>query len=72
MLVAFMYANLVVSMAQVDGAKNSSLSQVVKQVCNMGNQEYIELCLIVLATVINTHPQFTHFLANKENWSTIG
>ena len=47
MLIAFMYVNLVVSMAQVDGAKDSSLSQAAKQVSNMGNQEYIELCLMV-------------------------
>ena len=47
MLIAFTYANLVVSMAQVDGAKHSSLSQMVKQVCNTGNQEYIKLCLMI-------------------------
>ena len=47
MLIAFTYVNLVVSMAQVDGAKHSTLSQTVKQVCNMGNREDIELCLMV-------------------------
>ena len=47
MLMAFTYANLVVSIAQVDGAKDSSLSQMVKQVCNMGNWEYIKLCLMI-------------------------
>ena len=47
MLIAFMYANLVVSMAQVNGAKDSSLSQVVKQVRNMGDCEYIKLRLMI-------------------------
>ena len=47
MRIAFMYANLVVSMAQVDGAKDSGLAQVIKQVCYTGNQEYIELCLTI-------------------------
>ena len=47
MLIAFTYANLVVSMAQVNGAKHSGLAQMVKQVCNTGNWEYIELHLMV-------------------------
>ena len=66
MLIAFMHANLVVSMAQVDGAKPSSLSQTVKQVCNTGNQEYIKLCLTVYAMVIDIHPKFAHFVLHKE------
>ena len=41
MFVTFTYANLVVSMAQVDGAEHSGLAQTVKQVCNTGNWEYI-------------------------------
>ena len=45
MLIAFTYANLVVIMAQVDGVKGSSLSQVIKQVCNLWNWKHIELCL---------------------------
>ena len=47
MLIAFMFANLVVSMAQVYGAKHSSLSQMVKQVCSTGNREYNKLCLMI-------------------------
>ena len=47
MLIAFTYANLAVSMAQVDGAKHSGLSQMVKQVCNKGNQEHIKLRLTI-------------------------
>ena len=46
-VLCFTYANLVVSMDQVDGAKHRSLSQMVKQVYNMGNWEYIELCLTI-------------------------
>ena len=43
MLITFTYVNLVVSMAQVDVAKDSSLPQAVKQVGNTGNPKYIEL-----------------------------
>ena len=46
-LIAFTYANLVVSMAQADRAEDSSLAQVIKQVCNMRNWECIKLCLMI-------------------------
>ena len=44
MLIALTYANLVVSMAQVNGAKDSGLAQKIKQVSNTWNWEYIKLC----------------------------
>ena len=54
-LVALTYANLVVSMAQVDGAEDSCLTQPVEQVSNTRYGEYIEPGLAVQATIINTH-----------------
>ena len=42
-----MYANLMVSMAQVDGAENGCLTQPVKQVSNTRYGEYIEPSLTV-------------------------
>ena len=72
MLIDFAYANLVVSMAQVDGAKDSSLSQVVKQVCNVGNRKYIKLHLTIQAMVVDAHSKLASFLLNEENWSAIG
>ena len=47
MLVAFMYANLVVSMTQVDRTEYSSLAQMVKQVQSLWYWEYIKLCLVI-------------------------
>ena len=47
MLIAFTYANLAVSMAQVDEAKDSSLAYAIKQVSNMWNWEDIKLCLAI-------------------------
>ena len=49
------YANLVVSMAQVDGAEYCCLTQPVEQVSNVQYREYIEPSLMVQATIINTH-----------------
>ena len=50
-----MYANLMVSMAQVDGAENGCLTQPVKQVSNARYGEYIEPSLVVQAMMINAH-----------------
>ena len=72
MVIAFTYAKLVVGMAQVNGSKDSSLAQMVKQVCNSWNQECIKLCLTIQTMVIDAHPNFACFLLYKENWSTIG
>ena len=72
MLVAFMYANLVVSMAQVDGAEYCNLTETVKQVHNLQYWEDIELCLAIHSMVINAHPKFTCFLLHEENRSAIG
>ena len=47
MLITFTYANLMVSMAQVNGAKNRSPAQMVKQVYNSQNREHIKLCLTI-------------------------
>ena len=44
-----------VSMAQVDGAENSCLTQLVEQVSNTRYGVYIEPGLAVQATIINTH-----------------
>ena len=44
-----------VSMAQVDGAENGCLTQLVEQVSNTRYGEYIEPSLAVQATIINTH-----------------
>ena len=53
MLIAFMYANLVVSMAQVDGAEDCCLTQPIEQVCNAWYREYIKPGLRVQAMIIN-------------------
>ena len=52
MVIAFAYAKLVESMAQVNGAKDSSLAQMVKQVRNSWNQECMKLCLTIQTIVI--------------------
>ena len=54
-LVALAYANLVISMAQVDGAEYCCLTQPVKQVSNTQYREYIEPHLTVETTIINAH-----------------
>ena len=67
MVIAFMSAKLVVSMAQVNGAKDSSLAHMVKQVCNSWNQECIKLCLIIQTMAIDVHLKFACFILYKEN-----
>ena len=54
MLVGFAYANLMVSMAQVDGAEDCCFTQPVKQVSNTC-REHIEPRLQVETAIINTH-----------------
>ena len=44
-----------VSMAQVGGAENGCLTQLIEQVSNAQYREYIEPSLMVQATIINTH-----------------
>ena len=55
MLIAFMYANLMVSMAQVNGAENGCLTQPVEQVSNTRYREHIESRLAVEAAIIDAH-----------------
>ena len=55
MIIAFMYANLMVNMAQVDRAEDSCLTQLVEQFSNTQYGEYIEPRLTVETTIINTH-----------------
>ena len=50
-----MYVNLMVSMAQVDGAENGCLTQPVEQVSNTRYGKHIEPCLMVETTIINAH-----------------
>ena len=47
MLIAFTNVNLVVIMAQVNGPKDSNLAQMIKQVSNLQNREYIKLCVMI-------------------------
>ena len=54
-LVALAYANLVVSMAMVDGAEDCCLTQPVEQVSNTWYREYIKPRLMVETTIINAH-----------------
>ena len=54
-LIALAYANLMVSMAKVDGVEDCYLTQQLKQVSNTWYGEHIKPRLMVEATIINTH-----------------
>ena len=54
-LITLAYANLVVSMAKVDGAEDCCLTQPVEQVSNAWYREDIEPRLMVQAMIINAH-----------------
>ena len=62
-----MYANLVVSMAQVDGDEDCCLTQPIEQVSNTRYGEHIEPGLAVQATIINTHAQFTSLFTYEQH-----
>ena len=54
-LIAFAYANLMVSIAKVDRAEDCCVTQLVKQVSNMQHGEHMEPRLMVETMIINTH-----------------
>ena len=62
-----MYANLMVSMAQVDGAEYGCLTQLIKQVSNTRYGKHIEPSLAVQATIVNTHAQFTSLFTYEQD-----
>ena len=47
MLVAFAYADLMVSMTKASQAKHGCFAKVVNQIGNLGNWEYIQLYLMI-------------------------
>ena len=55
-----------VCMAQVDRAKHSRFTQVVKQVSHVGYRENVELGLPIQASIVDTHSKLACFLTNKQ------
>ena len=71
MLVAFLYAHLVIHRQQVNDTEYSGLTKLVEKVMYTRYQKHVQTCLLIQATKVYTHAEFTGLFVYKEDGCTI-
>ena len=71
MLMAFFDAHLVVRRRQVNITEYSGLTKLVEKVVCAWYWKHVQTHLLIQATKVNTHTEFTGPFACEEDWCTI-
>ena len=68
---SFFYAHLVVCRGKVNGTEYSGLSKLAKKVMDMRYRKHVQMHLLIQATKVDTHAEFTGFFAYEEDGCTV-